>query len=77
MEWSIYLPASNLVVPILVAAQGTYRGTYIVSHIVGHDAPRLLRENGVPPLLEGPFLYTKHLGEIILDFRMFLIGHHT
>ena len=42
MEWSVCLPASNLVVPILVAAQGTHRGTYVVSHIVGHDAPQLL-----------------------------------
>ena len=26
MEWSVHLPASNLVVPISVAAQGTHRG---------------------------------------------------
>ena len=54
-EWSVYLPASNLVVPILVAAQGTHCGTYVVSHVVGHDAPWLLRANGVPPLPEGLF----------------------
>ena len=77
MEWSVHLLASNSVVPILVAAQGTHRGTYIVSHIVGHDAPWLLRANGVPPLPEGPFLHTKHLGEIVLDFRMFSISCHT
>ena len=76
MEWSVHLPASNSVVPILVAAQGTHRGTYVVSHIVGHDAPWLLQANGVPPLLEGPFLHTKCLGEIVLDFRMFLISYH-
>ena len=29
MEWSVHLPASNLVVPILVAAQGTHHGTYM------------------------------------------------
>ena len=76
MEWSVRLPASDLVVPILVAAQGTHHGTYIVSHVVGHDAPWLLRANGVPPLPEGPFLHTKHLGEIVLDFRMFSISYH-
>ena len=76
MEWSVHLPASNLVVLILVAAQGTHRGTYIVSHVVGHNVPRLLQANRVPPLLEGPFLYTKHLGEIILDFQIFLISFH-
>ena len=54
-EWSVHLSASNLAVPILVAAQLTHCGTYIVSHVVGHDAPRLLRANGVPPLPEGPF----------------------
>ena len=65
MEWSVRLLASDSVVPILVASQGTHRGTYIVSHIVGHDAPRLLQANGVPSLPEGPFLHTKHLGEIV------------
>ena len=38
-KWSVLLPASDLVVPILVAAQGTHCGTYVVSHIVGHNAP--------------------------------------
>ena len=76
-EWSVHLLASDLVVPILVAAEGTHRGTYVVSHIVGHDASQLLRANGVPPLPEGPFLYTKCLGEIVPDFRMFSIGCHT
>ena len=74
-EWSVSLPASNSVVPISVAAQGTHRGTYIVSHEVDHNAPWLLRANGVLPLPEGPFLCTKHLGEIVLDFWMFLISY--
>ena len=26
----------------------TLHGTYIVNHIVGHDAPKLLQENEVP-----------------------------
>ena len=41
-ELSVHLPASGLVVPILVAAQGIHCGTYVVSHIVGHNALRLL-----------------------------------
>ena len=49
-EWSGCLPASDLVAPISVAAQGTHCGTYVVSHVVGHDAPRLLQANGEPPL---------------------------
>ena len=73
MELSVCLPASNLVVPILVATQGIHHGTYVASHVVGHNAPQLLQANGVPPPPEGPFLHTKHLGEIVPDFRMFLI----
>ena len=76
-EWSVRLLASDSVVPISVASQGIHRGTYVVSHVVGHDAPRLLRANGVPPLPEGPFLRTKHLGEIVPDFRMFSISCRT
>ena len=76
MEWSVRLPASNSVVPILVATQGIHHGTYVVSHVVGHDVPRLLQANGVPPLLEGPFLHTKHLGEVVLNFYMFLTNYH-
>ena len=59
MEWSVRLPASNLVVPILVAAQGIHCGTYVINHIVGHDAPWLLQENGVLPPLVGFFLCKK------------------
>ena len=76
-EWSVRLLASDSVVPISVASQGTHRGTYVVSHVVGHNAPWLLRANGVPPLPEGPFLRTKRLGEIVPDFRMFSISCHT
>ena len=75
-EWSVRLPASDLVVPILVAAQGTHCSTYIVSHIVGHDVPWLLQANGVLPPPEGLFLCTKHLGETVLDFQMFSIDYH-
>ena len=42
IEWSVRLPASDLVVAISVSAQGTHCSTYIVSHVVGHDAPWLL-----------------------------------
>ena len=76
MEWSVHHPASYLVVPISVAAQGTHRGAYVVSHIVGYDAPQLLQANRVPLLPEGPFLRTKCLGEIVPDFRMFSISCH-
>ena len=76
-EWSVHPPASNSVVPISVAPQGTHHGTYVVSHVVGHDALWLLQENGVLPLWEGPFLCTKRLGEIVLDFQMFSISCHT
>ena len=75
VELSVHLPASDLVVPISVAAQGIHHGNYVASHIVGHDTPRLLQVNGVLPPPEGPFLYTKHLGEIVLDFLMFLISY--
>ena len=71
MEWSVHLPASDLVVLILVASQGTHHGTYILSHVVEHNDPRLLQANGVPPLPEGLFLHTKHLEEIVLAFRCF------
>ena len=47
VESSVYFPASYLVVPFLVAAQETYRGIYIVNHIVGHDAPNLHQVNRV------------------------------
>ena len=76
-ELSICLPASSLVVPILVATQEIHHGTYVASHIVGHNSPVSHQENEVPPPQEGPFLHTKHLGEIVLDFRMFLIKYHT
>ena len=71
VELNVYLPASNLVVPLLVAARGIHCSTYVVSHVVGHNAPGLLLANGVPSPPDGPFLYTKHFGEIVLDFWMF------
>ena len=71
------LPASYLVVPILVATQGIHRSTYIVTHVVGRNAPKLHQANKVPPPLEGPFLHTKHLGEMLPYFWKLLIDCHT
>ena len=71
VESSACLLTSYLVVPTLVAIQEIHRGTYVVSHVVGHNAPNLHQENEVPPPLEGPFLHTKQLGEMVLDFQMF------
>ena len=59
---------------ISVAVQEIHCGTYVVSHVVGHDAPWLHQANGVPAPPEGPILRTKCLGELVLDFRMFLIN---
>ena len=39
-ESSAYIPTSCLVVPILVATQEIYRSTFVVSHILGHNAPK-------------------------------------
>ena len=72
MELSVNLLASDLVVPILIATQGIHHGTYIVSHMVGHNTAWLLQANRVLPPLEGPFLYTKCLGEIVLDFCLII-----
>ena len=47
VELSVHLPASCLVVPILVATQEIHRGTYIASHVVGHNAPVLHQANEV------------------------------
>ena len=60
-------------VPILVATQELYHSTYVVSHIVDHNARKLHQANEVllPP--EGPFLCTKYLREIVQNFWMFLI----
>ena len=77
VELSAHLPTSYLVVPILVATQEIYCCTYIESHIVGHDALRLHQENDVPPPPKGLFLHTKHLGEIVQGFWMFLINYHA
>ena len=49
MELSVRLPASCLVVPISIASQEIHRGTYVVSHVVGHNAPWLHRANGYRP----------------------------
>ena len=77
MESSVHLPASYLVVPILVATQEIHHGTYIASHVVGHNAPVSHQANEVLSPPEGPFLSTKYLREIILDFWRFLINYHT
>ena len=70
-ELSARLPTSYSMVPISVATQEIHHGTYEVSHIVGHDAPKLHKANEVSLLLEGFFFYTEHLEEIVLDFWMF------
>ena len=49
MELSAYLAASYLVVPVLVATQEIHRGTYVASHIVGHDARVTWRKKGTAP----------------------------
>ena len=65
MESSARLATSCLVVPILVATQEIHHGTFIVSHIVDHDAPKLHQENEVASPLEGPLPRTKYLGAIL------------
>ena len=77
MESSAHVPASSLVVPILVATQEIHHSTYIASHIVGHDAPISHQANEVMPPVEDPILHTKHLGEIVRGFLIFFIKHHT
>ena len=57
VELSPCLPTSCLVVPILVATQEIHHGTYVVSHIVGYNAPKLYQVNDIPHPLEGPFLH--------------------
>ena len=81
MELSVCPPISRSVVPILVATQERKKeihcSTYIVSHVVRHNAPKLQQASEVPAPLEGPFLRTNHLGKVIPDFRMFLINCRT
>ena len=74
---SACLPTSCLVEPTLVATQEIDGSNYIVSHVVGPNACNLHQTNEVPPLPKGLFLCTKHLGEIVQDFWMFLINCHT
>ena len=50
-----HLLTSYLVVSILVAAQEIHQGTYVVSQVVGYNAPRLHQASKVPPPPEGPF----------------------
>ena len=76
-ESSVHLPASCLVVPILIATQEIHYGTYIASHVVSHNAPVSHQENEVLPPTEGPFLHIKYLGKKIPDFWIFLINYHT
>ena len=75
VELSVCLSTSCLVGPISVATQEIHRGTYIASHVVGHNAPVLYQANNVPPPPEGPFLCTKHLGEIVPDFQRYLTNY--
>ena len=77
MELSVCPPISRSVVPILVATQEIHCSTYIVSHVVCHNAPKLQQASEVPAPLEGPFLRTNHLGKVIPDFQMFLINCRT
>ena len=68
MELSSGLPASGLVVHISLATQEIHHGTCIASYVVDYDDPESHQENEVLPLLEDPFLYTKHLGEVARGF---------
>ena len=70
-------PASSLVVPLSVVTQEIHCSIYGASHIVDHNALESHQENEVLPLLEDPFLYTKHLGEIVQGFWTILIKLHT
>ena len=56
----------------MVATQEIHHGTYVVSHIVGHEAPKLHQKNEVPPLVESLFLYMEYLGEIVPGMQVFL-----
>ena len=76
-ESSAYLPASCLVVPFLLTTQEIYRGTYIASHIVGHNASDLHQDNEVLHPPEDPLPYTKYLGGREQGFQTSLITHHT
>ena len=61
----------------LVATQEIHHGTYVVSHIVAHGAPRLYQANEVPAPPEGPFIHKKYLGELVQGYWTFLIWYHT
>ena len=71
VEFSAYLPTFYLVVRISVDTQEIHYGTYVVSLVVGHNAPRLHQTTEVPHPLECPFLYTEHFVEIVQGFHMF------
>ena len=51
--------------PFLVATQEVHHGTYVASHLVGHDALESHQVDGVDRVLSlgDPYLLTKHLGE--------------
>ena len=76
VELTAHLPTSFLVVPISLATKETHCSTYVVSHIVGYDAPESHQANKVLPPLEDPFSL-KDIGEIVQGFQMFLIGYHN
>ena len=77
MELSAYIPASCLVVPILIATHEINYGTCGASHVVDHDALESHQTNEVLPLQEDPFLYTKYLRKTVQGFWMFLIKYYT
>ena len=57
-ELNAHLPTFYLVVPILVGTREIHCSTYVVSQVVGHNAPKLHQANEALPPLEGPFLCT-------------------
>ena len=68
MKLSACLLASGLMVPISVATKEIHCSIYIASYVVGHNVPESPRANKVLPHPKDPFLYTKHLGEIVQGF---------
>ena len=59
MESSVFNPASYLMVPFLVAAHEIHSSTYVVNHVVHHNAPKYHRVDGVLHLQGDTFLFTE------------------